>query len=85
MTEQHSETESVGKPKFTDEELREAQWLGVEGDTDGPQIAVLEGGFVVMRHGGDPDAPYLVYTPAEWDAFQRGAADGEFDNLPAPS
>ncbi|MGW2543814.1 DUF397 domain-containing protein [Kitasatospora sp. NPDC001574] len=70
-----------GKRPVAEEELAGAQWLGVEGEPDGPQIAVLPDGYVVMRHGASPDGPKLVYTAEEWDAFLLGAADGEFDNL----
>jgi hypothetical protein len=75
--------DSDAKRTVTEDELAGVQWLGVAGDEDGPQIAVLPDGHRVMRHGGDPDAPYLVFTPDEWEAFEQGAAVGEFDNLKA--
>ncbi|MGH3469264.1 MAG: DUF397 domain-containing protein, partial [Thermocrispum sp.] len=31
--------------------------------------------YVAMRQGGTT----LVFTPTEWDAFVKGAKDGEFD------
>lgn len=40
-----------------------------------------EGAGVAIRNSRDPDGPALVYTYAEIEAFVRGAADGEFDNL----
>jgi hypothetical protein len=45
------------------------------------QIAVLAGGDVAMRNSRDPDGPALIFTPAEWEAFRGGVADGEFDGL----
>jgi Domain of unknown function (DUF397) len=35
--------------------------------------------YVAMRNSAQPDGPVLVFTPAEWDAFVKGAKDGEFD------
>ncbi|MDH6107952.1 DUF397 domain-containing protein [Kitasatospora sp. MAP12-44] len=73
----------VAKPKYTQEELAGLTWYGAPGDTEGPQVAFPEDGTgnVVMRHGADHSAPLLVYTPSEWEAFQAGAADGEFDEV----
>jgi hypothetical protein len=34
---------------------------------------------VEVRHSLMPDAGAITYTNAEWDAFLRGAKDGEFD------
>lgn len=34
---------------------------------------------VEVRHSKDPDGPVLRYSRAEWDAFLRGAKNGEFD------
>ncbi|MFF2546616.1 hypothetical protein ACFVUY_29230 [Kitasatospora sp. NPDC058063] len=39
-------------------------------------------GYVVMRTRADDDAPVLVYTQTEWDAWKAGAAAGEFSDLP---
>lgn len=36
--------------------------------------------YTLLRLSSDPDTT-LVYTPAEWDAFLRGAKDGEFDRF----
>jgi hypothetical protein len=69
------------KREVADAELAGAKWLGVAEDDDGPQIAILWDGYVVVRHGAEKDGPKLVYTPGEWAAFQAGAADGEFDGL----
>jgi hypothetical protein len=42
------------------------------------EVAFLAGGEVAVRNSRQPDGPALVFTPAEWDAFIGGAADGEF-------
>jgi Domain of unknown function (DUF397) len=42
------------------------------------EIAFLAGGEVAMRNSRDPDGAALIFTSAEWDAFLRGARDGEF-------
>jgi len=36
---------------------------------------------VAMRDSKDPNGPSLVFTPGEFNAFVRGAVDGEFNNL----
>lgn len=42
------------------------------------EVAFLDGGRVAVRDSKDGSAgPALVFTPAEWDAFARGVADGE--------
>ena len=43
------------------------------------QAAFLPDGGVALRHSKDPDGSVLVYTRGEWDAFLKGAKDGEFD------
>jgi Domain of unknown function (DUF397) len=42
------------------------------------EVAFLTGGEVAMRNSRDPDGAALIFTSAEWDAFLRGARDGEF-------
>ncbi|GLW58528.1 DUF397 domain-containing protein [Kitasatospora phosalacinea] len=68
-------------PKPRDLDLAGAQWLGAADAPEGPQIAHVDG-YIVMRHGGDPDAPPLIFDQDEWRAFQDGAANGEFNDLP---
>ncbi|GAA2084658.1 hypothetical protein GCM10009759_03890 [Kitasatospora saccharophila] len=68
-------------PKPHDLDLTGAQWLAAADAPEGPQIAFV-GEYIVMRHGGDLDAPPLIFTQDEWQAFQDGAANGEFNNLP---
>lgn len=41
------------------------------------EVAFLDTG-VAVRDSKNPDGPKLMFTPAEWDAFVAGAADGEF-------
>ena len=43
------------------------------------QTAFLPDGGVALRHSKDPDGSVLIYTRREWDAFLKGAKDGEFD------
>ena len=45
------------------------------------ELAGLPGGQIALRNSRHPDGPALIYTPAEIDAFIRGAKDGEFDDL----
>ncbi|MEV4683016.1 DUF397 domain-containing protein [Streptomyces kurssanovii] len=61
-----------------DLDLSNADWRsGTQGAGD-VQIAFVEG-FIAMRHGGRPENPSLIFTPAEWRAFVLNARDGEFD------
>lgn len=43
------------------------------------EAAFLPDGRVALRHSKDPDGSVLIYTRGEWDAFLKGAKDGEFD------
>ncbi|HUZ23400.1 MAG TPA: DUF397 domain-containing protein [Streptosporangiaceae bacterium] len=42
------------------------------------EVAFLPSGDVAMRNSRQPAGPALIFTQAEWDAFIRGARDGEF-------
>jgi Domain of unknown function (DUF397) len=42
------------------------------------EVAFLADGEVAMRNSRHPDGLALIFTRAEWDAFLRGARDGEF-------
>lgn len=42
------------------------------------EVAFLAGGDVALRNSRRPEEPALVFTDAEWEAFLRGARDGEF-------
>jgi hypothetical protein len=54
--------------------------LGAAAGTPGDDLlAVLEGGWVFLRHARQPGGPVLRFTPGEWDVFLRGARDGDFD------
>jgi hypothetical protein len=50
-----------------------------QSDGECVQAAFLPDGCVALRHSKDPDGSVLIYTPREWDAFVKGAKDGEFD------
>jgi hypothetical protein len=43
------------------------------------EVAVARDGGRWLRDSKDPDGPVLYFTPAEWDAFIKGAKDSEFD------
>ena len=47
--------------------------------TECVETAFLADGHVAVRHSKDPGGSVLIYTPREWDAFVKGAKDGEFD------
>jgi Domain of unknown function (DUF397) len=65
--------------------LTDVKWLksSRSGPTGGNcvEIATVAGGVVAVRNSKHPDGPALIFTQAEWDAFRRGVADGEFDGL----
>jgi hypothetical protein len=42
------------------------------------EVAFLPDGEVAVRDSKDPSGSVLVFTPAEWDAFLQGVANGEF-------
>jgi hypothetical protein len=73
----------AGGPDGDNPEPGEAEAAGVrpvrsESDTEQGYVetAFLPDGRVAVR---DRSGPALVYTPREWDAFIKGAKDGEFD------
>jgi hypothetical protein len=43
------------------------------------EAAFLPDGGVAIRHSKDPGGSVLRYTRREWEAFLKGAKDGEFD------
>ncbi|WP_406858989.1 DUF397 domain-containing protein [Streptomyces sp. HUAS MG47] len=59
-------------------DLSDADWRSGSDGAGDVQIAFVEG-FIAMRNGGRPEAPSLIFTPAEWRAFVLNARDGEFD------
>jgi hypothetical protein len=61
-----------------DLDLSNAEWQSSSQGLGDVQIAFVEG-FVAMRNSGRPEAPSLIFTPAEWGAFMSGARKGEFD------
>jgi hypothetical protein len=65
-------------------ELRDVTWQkSRHSNSQGTcvELAGLPGGDIAVRNSRHPDGPALIYTPAEIDAFIRGAKDGEFDDL----
>ena len=63
-------------------DLSDATWRTSsfsQGGSDCVQTAFLPDGGVALRHSTDPDGSVLIYTRGEWDAFLKGAKDGEFD------
>jgi hypothetical protein len=42
------------------------------------ETARLSSGGMAVRNSRFPDGPALLFTSAEWDAFVKGALDGEF-------
>jgi Domain of unknown function (DUF397) len=42
------------------------------------EVAVTPEGHTAVRHSKFPDGNILVYTQAEWAAFQEGVRAGEF-------
>lgn len=50
-----------------------------EGGSECVEAAVLPDRRVAVRHSRRPDGAVLLYTPAEWNAFLKGARAGEFD------
>jgi len=42
------------------------------------EVMCVDGKFLV-RDSKDPLSPVLTFNPEEWDAFIRGAHDGQFD------
>ena len=46
------------------------------------EVRFVGGGNVEVRNSRTPDGPVLTFDAGEWDAFNGGAAEGEFA-LPA--
>ena len=42
------------------------------------ETARLSSGGMAVRNSRFPDGPALLFTRAEWDAFLKGALDGDF-------
>jgi hypothetical protein len=60
---------------------RETDWWKSSYSSDSDncvEVRVIPGG-IVLRNSKDPDGPRVTYTEEEWDAFLKGAADGEFN------
>ncbi|MFG3429533.1 DUF397 domain-containing protein [Streptomyces californicus] len=59
-----------------------AHWQAAAGSNpeDRFEIAFLPDGAVALRDPNAPDGRDLRYTAEEWEAYCKGAADGEFDS-----
>jgi|GEM_PF-955442 hypothetical protein len=61
--------------------LTRAHWRSAgasRGARNRVEVATVSGG-VAMRDSDHPAGPVLLFTRAEWDAFEAGVRDGEFD------
>ncbi|WP_017563538.1 DUF397 domain-containing protein [Nocardiopsis deserti] len=56
-----------------------SSWSNPDGNC--VEVATLPDGDIAVRNSRDPQGPALVYTPAEIEAFVRGAKTGDFDAL----
>ncbi|MCK9871015.1 MULTISPECIES: DUF397 domain-containing protein [Nocardiopsis] len=56
-----------------------SSWSNPDGNC--VEVAALPDGDIAVRNSRDPQGPALVYTPAEIEAFVRGAKTGDFDAL----
>jgi hypothetical protein len=74
MTTQHTDGSGLS-------DLSGASWQTSSFSQSGEcvQAAFLPDGGVALRHSSDPEGSVLIYTRREWDAFLKGAKDGEFD------
>jgi hypothetical protein len=54
---------------------RKSSWSNANGCVE---VAFVQG-RVAVRDSKDRTGPVLLFTSHEWDAFLRGARDGEFD------
>ncbi|MFJ3903824.1 DUF397 domain-containing protein [Streptomyces sp. NPDC090025] len=64
--------------EMPDLDLSGADWRSGSQGVGDVQIAFVEG-FIAMRNARRPQAPSIVFTPAEWRAFVVNAREGEFD------
>jgi hypothetical protein len=69
--------DGAGLPDLSDADWRTSSFSQSGGEC--VEAAFLPDGGVAVRHSKDPDGSVLVYTRREWDAFLKGAKDGEFD------
>jgi hypothetical protein len=61
-------------------DLSTAQWFKSTYTTvnECVEVAFVDG-VVAVRDSHDPDGPALVFTHGEWNAFTKGAKEGQFD------
>jgi hypothetical protein len=70
------------RPRPSTPDLSSARWRKSrhsETEAGCVETAFLPDGHVAVRDSKNRSGPALVYTPREWDAFIKGAKDGEFD------
>ncbi len=63
-------------------DLSEAKWFKSSRSTGAKEcveVAFLGAGAVGVRDSKNPTGPALVFSPGEWDAFEAGVRDGEFN------
>ena len=67
----------MGKPQF---DRTKAIWRRSTRNKSGEclEVAFVDE-LIGVRDSRHPDGPVLVFTRPEWDAFVKGAKDGEFD------
>lgn len=58
---------------------RKSSFSGGGGDC--VEVAQLPNGDTLVRNSNHPDAGTLTFTPSEMDAWIKGCAAGEFDDL----
>jgi len=78
---------SLGEPTPPSASESRIEVYVTTGTSAAPAGKAHEPKLYVMRDPADPDGSRLYFTQAEWDAFEAGVRDGEFDldqddNLP---
>ncbi|MGW0247377.1 DUF397 domain-containing protein [Nocardia goodfellowii] len=63
--------------------MRDLNWRVSSYSDNGTCVQVAKGpnGNILVRNSNRPDAGTVEFTPAEVDAFFKGAAAGEFEDL----
>lgn len=61
-------------------DLSEVSWFKSTYTTVNECVEVaFVGDVVAVRDSKDPEGPKLIFTHGEWNAFTRGASEGQFD------
>jgi Domain of unknown function (DUF397) len=62
------------------QEMPEAGWRkSTHSNINGCVEVALLGNKVAVRNSKDRGGPVVMFTATEWDAFLKGAKDGEFE------